>query len=556
MRSMDSSRRRTGQKSNLGAWLDPMADKLLLLTTFVVLDAAWSRPREPTADLADRAHLQPRRRHRADGGHREPGHRASHVPPVDLRQGRDGDLHRDGRGGDVLQLSRLSARRSSSSSSGRRSRSRSSRASTTSGMRGRSSGREHEDTKKQATKTRRRHATKTRRHEEEHSLAQLPVFVSSWPSWPVRVFVLRGTFFVSFSFVPLQRSPGRPSSKRPPAPSSWILLPEAAPAQVAHFVKLAQDGAYDGTTFHRMVQARHRAGRRSDFEGSGEAEPLRHRRPERRQGRSQGGEDDARVGGRRARSRPTGQRRAPSSSSSIVDQPGLDGQYTVFARVWDGIEVLQKISETPVDATGLATERVEIRRVSLRDTPAEPFSPSRRRNWRPIGPCSRPAPARSPSNSGPTRRPGHVRQFLRLAQAGVYDGMAFHRVAPGFVIQTGALSSRQAPLTERQQTLVVNLQPEFSDTPHVQGRGVDGARRRSGERQHVVLHLHGDLAGTRRQVHGVRPCRRRHGRGRGDRARPADRRNAEREDAAARKTSESAKKRRGTVDSVLRSSKF
>jgi cardiolipin synthase len=29
--------RRTGQKSNLGAWLDPAADKLLLVTTFVVL---------------------------------------------------------------------------------------------------------------------------------------------------------------------------------------------------------------------------------------------------------------------------------------------------------------------------------------------------------------------------------------------------------------------------------------------------------------------------------------------------------------------------------------
>ena len=29
--------RRTGEKSNLGAWLDPMADKLLLVTTFVVL---------------------------------------------------------------------------------------------------------------------------------------------------------------------------------------------------------------------------------------------------------------------------------------------------------------------------------------------------------------------------------------------------------------------------------------------------------------------------------------------------------------------------------------
>lgn len=29
--------RRSGEKSNLGAWLDPMADKLLLVSTFVVL---------------------------------------------------------------------------------------------------------------------------------------------------------------------------------------------------------------------------------------------------------------------------------------------------------------------------------------------------------------------------------------------------------------------------------------------------------------------------------------------------------------------------------------
>ena len=29
--------RRTGQKTSLGAWLDPMADKLLLVTTFIVL---------------------------------------------------------------------------------------------------------------------------------------------------------------------------------------------------------------------------------------------------------------------------------------------------------------------------------------------------------------------------------------------------------------------------------------------------------------------------------------------------------------------------------------
>jgi cyclophilin family peptidyl-prolyl cis-trans isomerase len=58
---------------------------------------------------------------------------------------------------------------------------------------------------------------------------------------------------------------------------------------------------------------------------------------------------------------------------------------------------------------------------------------------------------------------------MRLAAAGVYDGMAFHRVAPGFVIQTGALSSRAAPLTEKQRALVRNLPPEFNETRHVKG---------------------------------------------------------------------------------------
>src|SRR5439155_8269181 len=69
----------------------------------------------------------------------------------------------------------------------------------------------------------------------------------------------------------------------------------------------------------------------------------------------------------------------------------------------------------------------------------------------------------------PDKAPGHGRQFLRLAQAGVFDGTAFHRVVPGFVIQTGSLSSRATPLTETQQRLVHNLQPEFNDTKHVKG---------------------------------------------------------------------------------------
>ncbi|OFV89615.1 MAG: hypothetical protein A3G76_14860 [Acidobacteria bacterium RIFCSPLOWO2_12_FULL_65_11] len=78
------------------------------------------------------------------------------------------------------------------------------------------------------------------------------------------------------------------------------------------------------------------------------------------------------------------------------------------------------------------------------------------------------------------KAPATVRQFMRLAAAGVYDGMAFHRVAPGFVIQTGFIGSRATPLTEKQQTLVRNLPPEFNDTRHVKGilsmaRGEDPA---------------------------------------------------------------------------------
>ena len=69
----------------------------------------------------------------------------------------------------------------------------------------------------------------------------------------------------------------------------------------------------------------------------------------------------------------------------------------------------------------------------------------------------------------PDKAPEHVRNFLRLAQAGVYNGMGFHRVAKGFVIQTGYLPSRSEPLSESQQRLVRNLKPEFNDTPHLKG---------------------------------------------------------------------------------------
>jgi peptidyl-prolyl cis-trans isomerase B (cyclophilin B) len=69
----------------------------------------------------------------------------------------------------------------------------------------------------------------------------------------------------------------------------------------------------------------------------------------------------------------------------------------------------------------------------------------------------------------PDRAPTHVRAFLRMASAGVYDGTAIHRVARGFVVQSGFLPTRRDPLEPKQQAYVRQLPPEFNPTPHDRG---------------------------------------------------------------------------------------
>jgi peptidyl-prolyl cis-trans isomerase B (cyclophilin B) len=249
------------------------------------------------------------------------------------------------------------------------------------------------------------------------------------------------------------------------------LMPESAPNHAAHFMKTAEQGGYDGTTFHRMVKYGMVQG----------GDPLS-KDPARRAEYGTGGLNQVKAEARAPKmsrgsvAAVTIPGKADSAGAQffivIVDQPGLDNQYTVFGRVSEGLEVLQKISETPVDAAGLATERVEMKRVTIRDTPPpapEPFSTESAAELAAYRAVLETSAGPITVEFFPDKAPGHVRQFLRLAQAGVYDGMAFHRVAPGFVIQTGALTTRSSPLTERQQKLVVNLQPEFNDTKHVKG---------------------------------------------------------------------------------------
>lgn len=249
------------------------------------------------------------------------------------------------------------------------------------------------------------------------------------------------------------------------------LLADAAPNHVAHFITRAREGAYDGTVFHRVIAM-------GIIQGG---DPL---------SKDPAQKDKYGTGGLGVlRFEPNGEKHTRGAVSAVLvpgkrdsggsqfficitDQPALDGQYTVFARVAEGINVAQKVSTTPADAKAAPAERLEIRKVTIREKPAatvEPFSTES-----PAELAARRATIETSMGNitvelFPDRAPNHVRNFLRLAQAGVYDGTAFHRVARGFVIQGGHLPTRKEALNEPQQAFVRNLEPEFNDTPHDKG---------------------------------------------------------------------------------------
>jgi peptidyl-prolyl cis-trans isomerase B (cyclophilin B) len=249
------------------------------------------------------------------------------------------------------------------------------------------------------------------------------------------------------------------------------LLPEAAPNHVGYFIKLAGENAFNGTTFHRaiklgLVQAGDPISKdpaKRALYGTGGLGVLQFQKNDLKHVR----------GAVSAVLRPN----EPDSAGSqffvcISDQPTLDGQYTVFGRVVDGLDVPQSISTLATDANAFITDRVVITSVTIRETPPPeptPFeqdSPAALARWRAVlettmGPIT--------LELFPDRAPGHVRNFLRLAKLGVYDGTAFHRVVPGFVVQTGFVPTRNQPLTEKQQSFVTNVPPEFNETKHELG---------------------------------------------------------------------------------------
>ena len=61
------------------------------------------------------------------------------------------------------------------------------------------------------------------------------------------------------------------------------------------------------------------------------------------------------------------------------------------------------------------------------------------------------------------KAPGHVENFVKLAEKGFYDGTVFHRTVAGFMIQGGC------PQGTGTGGPGYNIKAEFNDTPHVRG---------------------------------------------------------------------------------------
>jgi cyclophilin family peptidyl-prolyl cis-trans isomerase len=248
------------------------------------------------------------------------------------------------------------------------------------------------------------------------------------------------------------------------------LRPDLAPNHVGYFIKLARDGAYKGTTFHRVIKL-------GIIQGG---DPLT-RDPAKVKLYGTGG-----LGVLKAEINSEPATRAavaavlqpgkPDSGGAqffvcVTDQTALTGKFTVFGRVSDGMDVVQKISEIPATGEGITTERVEILSVDIRDTPPpepEPFSTESAEALGAYRAVLETSAGPITVEFFPAKAPETVRAFLRLASAGVFDGTAVHRVVKGFVIQTGSLDTR-GPLTDKQQKVVRPLKPEFNDTPHVKG---------------------------------------------------------------------------------------
>ena len=249
------------------------------------------------------------------------------------------------------------------------------------------------------------------------------------------------------------------------------LFPSAAPKHVEAFRRRVREGHYQRTTFHRavpwgIIQGGDPLSRDPDnFElyGTGglmelapEVTELSHTR---------GAVSAVLIPGE------------PNSAGAqfficVTDQIQLDGHYTVFGRVVEGMGVAETISQLETDANQRILERVEILRAFERERPPPerpPFEEATAQEMSEYRAVVRTNRGSIALDFFPDSAPEHVRRFLRLAKLGLYDGTRFHRLVPGFVLQGGSMSTRAEPVPEEHRRHLTPLRAEFGRRKHVRG---------------------------------------------------------------------------------------
>jgi peptidyl-prolyl cis-trans isomerase B (cyclophilin B) len=248
--------------------------------------------------------------------------------------------------------------------------------------------------------------------------------------------------------------------------------PDQAPNHVRKFIELARQGFYNGTIFHSMVA--------HGIVQGGDPET---KNPQARAKYGTGGfnmglkPELSKIPFAQGTIAATLLPGEPDSAGSeflmvVTDQPQFTGQFSAFGHIVEGIEVVDKISATPVDDKQIAKERIEIKDVAIRTRPAPappPFTQETTEDLAQFRVVMETSKGNVVLEMLPDKAPNHVRHFLRLTSLGTYDKTAFHRIAPGFVIQAGDLNTRTEPVTQAAQKYVVKIRAEINDVKHKAG---------------------------------------------------------------------------------------
>ena len=144
---------------------------------------------------------------------------------------------------------------------------------------------------------------------------------------------------------------------------SFRFFPEVAPMAVYNFKALAKDGRYDGTIFHRVINNfMIQGGDYTNFNGTGGVSAF---------GDSFGYEVSDYVHNTPGAVAMAHSSMPDSNGSQFyinqVDNNYLDGDYTVFGQVYDGMDVVNAIAEVATDSSDRPLEDVVLTSVEIHE---------------------------------------------------------------------------------------------------------------------------------------------------------------------------------------------